>query len=62
MNGNQYNSKEMMGRTSFNGNNDHNMNALSTDIPYFERQESDDFAALQEARRIIDVSVLVTFV
>lgn len=26
-----------------------------TEVPYFERQESDDFVALQDSRRIIDV-------
>jgi hypothetical protein len=51
----KFNNSKEMSRNSFNGNNDHNMKGL-TEVPYFERQESDDYVALQDARRIIDVN------
>lgn len=49
----KFNGKELP-RNSFVGNPEPSSSGLS-DIPYFERQESDDFMALQDARRVIDV-------
>lgn len=60
MNQKNFTTKDL-NRSPFSGN-EHNSNSLA-EVPYFERQQSDDFVALQEARQIIDVrTALVYFV